>query len=366
MKTKRTKIGIIGCGMISDTYFKAAQTFNILEVVACADIIPERSKAKTELYGVPSMTNAKLLASPEIDIVLNLTPPKVHYEIAMDTLRAGKCAYSEKPFGVDADQADEVMRLAKQKGLRVGCAPDTFLGGGQQTCRKMIDGGWIGKPIAGTAIFMGRGPEKWPHAPFFYDTGAGPILDMGPYYVTSLVNLLGPAKSVTAVTCKGSETRVGGPDTVPHVYPINVTTHLSGMVEFQSGAIITVITSFEVYNHSHAPIEIYGSEGTLQVPDPNTFGGPVRVFRNGYKDWVPVPLSHIYTENSRSIGAADMAYALQSGRKHRASGELARHVLEILLAFDKSSALAKKVELTTTCERPAALPMGLEPGELDS
>ena len=363
---KKIKIGIIGCGMISDCYFKAAQTFNILDVVACADSIPERAKAKTELFGVPSMTIDRLLANPEIEIVLNLTPPKAHYEIAMATLNAGKHAYSEKPFGVDAKQAGEVMALADRKSLRVGCAPDTFLGGGQQTARKMIDDGWIGKPIAGTAIVMGRGPEKWPHAPFFYDFGAGPMLDLGPYYITALINILGPAKSVTAVTCKGSETRVGGPDTVPHVYPINVTTHLSGMVEFQCGAVITVIASFEVYKHGHAPIEIYGSEGTLQIPDPNTFGGPVRLFRNGFIEWESVPLSHIYTENSRSIGAADMACALQSGRKHRAGGELANHALEIMLAFDTSSTLGKKIELTTTCQRPAALPMGLEPGELDA
>jgi predicted dehydrogenase len=366
MQTKKTKIGIIGCGMISDTYFKAAKTFDIIEVVACSDILPERSLAKKELYDVPNMTNEELLAMPEIEIVLNLTPPKVHLEIALQTLQAGKNAYSEKPFGVDAEEAAQVMALAKEKGLRVGCAPDTFLGGGQQTARKMIDDGWIGKPIGGTAIVMGRGPEKWPQAPFFYDTGAGPMLDLGPYYITALVNMLGPVKSVTAVTCKGAETRVGGPETIPHVYPINVTTHLTGSVEFQNGAVISVIASFEVYKHGHNPIEIYGSEGSLQVPDPNTFGGPVRVFRNGYEDWVTVPLSHIYTENSRSIGAADMAYAMRSGRKHRASGDLANHVLEVMLAFDKSSKLGRKVDMVTTCERPAALPMGLEKGELDA
>jgi len=362
---KKIKIGIIGCGMISDTYFKAAKIFNILDVVACSDSIPQRAKAKSELYGVPNMTIAELLEKPEIEIVLNLTPPKAHLGIILETLKAGKHAYSEKPLGIDSNEANQVIALAKQKGLRIGCAPDTFLGGGQQTARKMIDDGWIGKPIAGTAIVMGRGPEKWPQAPFFYDIGAGPMLDLGPYYITSLVNLLGPAKSVTALTCKGSKTRVGGPDTVPHVYPINVTTHLSGMVEFQCGAIITVITSFEVFKHSHPNIEIYGSEGSLQVPDPNTFDGPVKVFRKGYSDWQNVPLSHIYTENSRSIGIADMAYALQSGRKHRASGDLANHVLEVMLAFDESSKLGKKKDLTTTCQRPAPLPLGLEHGELD-
>lgn len=365
MNKKKTKVGIIGCGMISDAYFKAAKTFEVIEVVACADAMPERAKEKGEQHDVPSMTIDKLLANKDVEIVLNLTPPKAHFEIAMATLKAGKHAYSEKPFGVDFAETSQIMALAKEKGLRVGCAPDTFFGGGQQTARKLVDDGWIGTPIGGTAIVMGRGPEKWPHAPFFYDHGAGPMLDLGPYYITALINVLGPAKSVTAVTCKGSETRVGGPETVPRVYPINVTTHLSGMVEFQCGAVITVITSFEVYKHGHKPIEIYGSEGSIQIPDPNTFGGPVKVFRKGYSDWENAPLSHGYTENSRSIGVADMAYAMQSGRIHRANGELANHALEIMLAFDKSSQQGQKVQLTTTCEQPAPLPLGLDAGLLD-
>ncbi len=362
---RKTKVGIIGCGMISDTYFNAAKTFNILDVVACADNQPANAKAKAELYKVPNMTVDELLVKPEIEIVINLTPPKAHLEVTLQILNAGKNVYSEKPFGINSDEAARVITLANEKGLLVGSAPDTFLGGGQQTARKLIDDGWIGKPIAGTAMVMGRGPEKWPHAPFFYDIGAGPMLDLGPYYITALVNLLGPVKSVTAVTCKGSETRVGGPDTVPHVYPINVTTHQTGAVEFHNGAVITVISSFEVYMHSHSPIEIYGSEGSLKVPDPNSFSGPVHVFRNGYADWTPAPLSHIYTENSRSIGAADMAYAMQTGRAHRANGELANHVLEVMLSFDESSRLGKKLEMTTTCQRPNPLPLGLEHGELD-
>ncbi len=364
--TNKTKIGIIGCGMISDTYFKAAKMFNILNVVACADCNEHHSKTKGELYSVPAMTVEQLLAIPEIEIVINLTPPKAHAAITLQTLNAGKHAYSEKPFGINSDETAQLITLAAKKGLRIGSAPDTFLGGGQQSARKIIDDGWIGRPIAGTAIVMGRGPEKWPHAPFFYDTGAGPMLDLGPYYITALVNLLGPVRSVTAATCKGSETRTGGPETVPYIYPINVNTHLSGMVEFECGAIVTVITSFEVYKHGHSPIEIYGSQGSLQVPDPNTFGGPVRIFRKGYEDWKDVPLTHIYTENSRSIGAADMAYAIQSGREHRTNGQLANHVLEVMLAFDISGKLGTKVQMTTTCSRPAPLPLGLEHGELDA
>lgn len=370
---KRTKVGIIGCGMISDTYFQAAKKFNVIEVVACADIIPERAVKKTELYGVPNMTNEELLAREDIEIVINLTPPRVHSKIAMDTLNAGKHAYSEKPFGVDAADAAKVMALAKEKGLRVGCAPDTFLGGGQQTARKLIDDGWIGKPLSGTAMVLGRGPEKWPQAPFFYDYGAGPMLDLGPYYITALVNMLGPAESVTAVTTKGFETRTYGAEVADEYkdkykpfdqYPVNVNTHQTGIIKFKCGAVITMIASFDCYMHGHCPIEIYGTEGSLQVPDPNTFGGPVRVFKPGYESWQEVPLTHGYTENSRSIGAADMANALQSGRPHRANGDLANHVLEVMLAFDKSSELGKEVILETTCERPAALPLGLEPGML--
>ena len=372
-KFRKIKVGLIGCGMISDWYLKAAGKFHVIDIVACADIIPERAKQKEELYGCKAMSNAELLARKDIEIVLNLTPPQVHSEIALDSLHAGKHAYSEKPFGVDAADAAKVMKLAKETGLRVGCAPDTFLGGGLQTCRKLIDDGWIGKPISATAFVMGRGPEKWGQAPFFYDYGAGPMLDMGPYYITALVNFFGPAKSVVAMTVKGSEYRTFGEEvgeTYKKIYkpfdryPVNVTTHLTGVVEFCNGVLATVTASYECYANTHPRIEVYGDQGTLLAPDPNTFDGPVKVYRRGIKEWQDAPLSHIYTEPSRSIGVADMAVALQRGVPHRCSGELANHVLEILLAFDKSSSLGRKVELTTTCKRPEPLPMGLEPGEL--
>lgn len=364
---KKMKVGVIGCGMISDQYFNAAAKFEVIEVIGCADLNMEAAQKKAEQHNVKAMTVDELMNSKDIEIVINLTVPKAHASTITRTLEAGKHSYSEKPFGINAEETTAIMKLATQKGLRVGCAPDTFLGGGQQTARKLIDDGWIGKPLAGTAIVMGRGPEKWANAPFFYDIGGGPMLDLGPYYITALVNLLGPAKSVTAVAFKGSETRTCGPTSVPPYksYPVNVTTHLSGMVEFVCGAVITVITSFEVRKHGHHPIEIYGTDGTIQVPDPNTFGGPVRLFRAGYENWVDAPLSHIYTEPSRSIGVADMAYAIQKNRPHRASGELANHVLETMMAFDKSSQAGAKINLKTTCIRPAALPLGLEAGKLD-
>ena len=208
----KTRIGVIGCGMISDTYFNAAKRFGNIEIAACADIDMEVAKKKAEAHEnlFPAKTVDELLADPSIELVINLTVPKAHAEVDMQILRAGKHAYSEKPLGVDLDQAREVMKLAAEKNLRIGCAPDTFLGGGQQTARKLIDDGWIGKPIAGTAMVLGRGPEKWAHAPFFYDYGAGPMLDLGPYYMTALVNLLGPAKSVIARTTKGFDYRTLG------------------------------------------------------------------------------------------------------------------------------------------------------------
>ena len=377
---KKTKVGIIGCGMISNTYFKAAQRFRNIEVVACADILPNRAAAKAGEYGIRALSCEELLNSPDIEMVINLTVPKAHCQVALAALNAGKHVYMEKPFGVDMNEARLVMQTAAAKGLRVGCAPDTFLGGGLQTARKLIDENWIGKVLSGTAIVQGRGPEKWGQAPFFYDHGAGPMLDLGPYYITALVNLLGPARSVTAVTAKASEYRTLGSEVSENYqdqykpfdrYPVNVNTHQTGIIEFHCGAIITVICSFDVYKHSHVPIELYGSEGSMQVPDPNTFGGPVKVFRREWQwsdppQWefqnMPIPFG--YTCNSRSIGAADMADGILNNRPHRANGELALHVLEIMLAFDQASTAGCKVELTTGCQRPEPLPSGLEDGEI--
>ena len=289
---KKTKLGVIGCGMISGAYLKAASRFQNIEIVAGSDIVPGRAAAKRDEFkefgynentfraydANPEGTNEELLADPEIEVVLNLTPPKQHSRVDLEILNAGKHAYSEKPFGVNLEDAKKVLKLAEEKNLRCGCAPDTFLGGGQQTARKLIDDGWIGKPVAGTAIMLGRGPEKWGQAPFFYDYGAGPMLDLGPYYITALVNFFGPAKSVTAMTKKGSEFRTLGAEvgeTYKNVYkpfdryPVNVTTHLTGVVEFKNGVLATVIASFEAYAHNHPPIEIYGDEGTLLHPTPD-------------------------------------------------------------------------------------------------
>ncbi|MBE6356095.1 MAG: Gfo/Idh/MocA family oxidoreductase [Lentisphaerae bacterium] len=371
---KKTGIGIVGCGMISQAYFNAAKRFRNIKVVACCDVFPEKAAEKAEEFNCRALSYQELLNDPEVEIVLNLTPPQAHCQVLTDALNAGKHAYTEKPFGIDDAEVNAVCELAAKLGLRLGCAPDTFLGGGLQTARKAIDDNWIGKILSGTAIVQGRGPEKWGHAPFFYDKGAGPMLDLGPYYVTALVSLLGPAKSVTAVTAKGSEYRTFGETVAPQYqdkyqpfdrYPVNVDTHQTGIIEFENGAVITMIASFDVFRHCHNPIELYGSEGSLIVPDPNTFGGEVKVFRRGMDGFEKLPLPFIYQENSRSIGIADMAKAINDHRPHRASAELARHVIEIMFAFEKSGASGKKVAIKSRCERPAPLPLGLTDGELD-
>jgi predicted dehydrogenase len=368
---QKVKIGIIGCGHISGAYFSAATKFDILEVVACADINPEAAKAKATEYNVKAVPVEKLLKNPEVEIILNLTVPKAHAEIALRTLEHGKHSYSEKPFGISCAESKKVIASAKTKKLRIGSAPDTFLGGGQQTCRKLIDDGWIGRPVGGTAIFMGYGPERYyhPSPKFFFEKGGGPMFDLGPYYVTALVNLLGPVKRVCAVTTKAFEERTAGPQAriKRERIPVEIATHLAGVLEFENGAVINMITSFDVWKHGHNPIEIYGTEGTLFVPDPNTFGGPIKIARGGVQqvEISECPLSHIYTNNFRSIGAADMAYAIRSGRQHRCSGDLAYHVVEIMESFEKSSAAGKHIDIASTCKRPAALPLGLIEGLID-
>ena len=354
-------VGVIGCSNISPAYFHNSKLFEVLKIVACADIIPEVAKIRGEEYNVRVLSVKELLSDPEIDIVLNLTTPGVNAEIAMAALEAGKSTSCEKPLAVSVSDGAGIIEKGRSTNQRVGCAPDTFFGGGHQTCRKLIDDGWIGKPISGTAFMMCHGHESWhPNPAFYYKRGGGPMFDMGPYYLSALVNLLGPVESVCASTARTSDERIATStarkgDTIP----VEVTTHLAGTLLFNSGAIVTMVMSFDVWHHTHSHLEIYGTEGSMCVPDPNGFGGLVRIRRSADKEWQTVPLSHGFTENSRIIGVADMAHAMLSNRTHRCSGELAYHVLEVMSAFDKSSEFQKHIQIQSTCERPAMLPMGL-------
>ena len=358
------KIGIIGCGTISSAYFEGARKTDILEIKACADLRMEAAQAQAEKYNCHACTVDELLVDPEIEFVVNLTIPRAHVEIGLQVLEAGKHVYSEKPFGVDIESGKQLIESAAEKGLQVGCAPDTFLGAGIQTSRQALDGGKIGRPIAGTAFMCGHGPESWhPNPAFYYDIGGGPMLDMGPYYITALVNLLGPVKRVAAITTKAFEERIATSEALQGLrIPVNTTTHLTGTLEFQNGAIITMIMSFDMWRQSLPCIEIYGETGSMQVPDPNGFGGRVAVCPAG-GDWEDEELA--FPNNARMIGAIDMVSAIGSGRMHRANGALAYHVLEVMLAFDKSSESGEHVVIESTTERPAPLPLGLQEWVVD-
>jgi predicted dehydrogenase len=365
---KKTRIGIVGCGNISPAYFKAAQKFEILQVTACADVNMEVAKARGTEFGVPAMTVAELLASKEVDIVINLTVPAAHAEVTMAALNAGKHVHSEKPLAIKLEDGQAILALAAKKGLLVGCAPDTFLGAGLQTCRKLIDDGWLGQVVGGSAFLASRGPESWhPNPSFFYKVGAGPMFDMGPYYITALVHLLGPVKRVAAITSKAFEVRMATcKERFGEMMPVEVPTHNCGTLEFLSGAVVSMTISFDVYAHRQAPIELYGTRGSLGVPDPNTFGGPVTLWTPvGEKTWRDQAFSHPYADNMRSIGAADMAYAIQGKRPHRTSGALACHVLEVMHAFEHSSKCGRQIEIESKPPQPAALPLGLVEGRLD-
>ena len=349
----------MGAGKISGIYLENGAMFDDVEVVACADIMPERAEAQATAYGVSkAYSPQELLADPEVEVVLNLTVPAVHAEVSLAALEAGKHVYTEKPLAVSLEDGRRMLELATEMGLMIGCAPDTFLGGGLQTCRKVMDEGIIGEPVAVTALMMTHGPEDWhPNPDFFYQPGAGPMFDMGPYYLTALATLLGPIRRVTG------SARVTFPERTvtsePHygsTITVNTPTHVAGVMDFEGGPVGTLVTSFDVYSEEHSRIDVYGTEGTLSLPDPNTFGGPVRVWRTGESAWTEIPLTHPYTENSRGLGLADMARALRSGRRPRASGELGFHALEVIHAFLDSSQSGRHVEVESTFERPEALP----------
>lgn len=363
---KPVSIGIIGTGNISDQYFKGCAQFDILNISACADLMLDRAKAKGDEYGVRALTVEQLLADPDIQIVVNLTIPQAHAEVDLAAINAGKHVYSEKPFALERSEGQKVLDAAKTADLLVGCAPDTFLGGGLQTARKILDDGWIGKPVAATAFMVGHGHEHWhPNPEFYYKAGGGPMLDMGPYYLTALVHLLGPVKRVTGLTQKSfKQRRVTSQPNYGQMIDVDVSTHLTGVVDFEAGALATIIMSFDVWSHNLPRIEIYGETGSLIVPDPNHFRGPVYVRRAGQDEWASIPLTHS-DQVGRGIGVADMAYAITSGREQRASGALAYHVLDTMLAFDEASSSGRHVAIDSTVEQPAPLPLGLPAGQLD-
>jgi len=362
----KVNVGLMGVGNIAPAYVRGCKQYGILDLVACADIDASRTKQFANEHSLQAMTVDEMLGSNDIDIIINLTIPKVHAKVSLSIIDAGKHVYSEKPLGLTRAEGAEIVQRAKDAKVLIGCAPDTFLGGGGQTCRKLIDDGWIGTPVAATAFMAGHGPESWhPNPFFFYQFGGGPLFDMGPYYLTALVNLLGPVNRVAGLTNKSFEKRIATSESQYGVeLPVEVNTHVAGTLQFDGGALATVMMSFDVWKHQLPRIEIYGSEGTLSVPDPNTFGGSVRVWLAKDGEWRDIPLTHS-SDIGRGTGVADMAYALQSGRPHRASGDLAFHVLDVMCAFDESSKQGQHIDISSTVARPQAIPLGLLSGMLD-
>jgi predicted dehydrogenase len=365
---KQQRVGVIGCGNISGIYLKMSKTFQVLHIEALADLDPQRAQRVAAEHNIARVVCVEeILADPNIDIILNITPPGAHADIALRALAAGKSVYNEKPLTIRREDARQMLALAHEQGLRVGCAPDTFLGAGHQTCRHLIDEGAIGIPVAATAFMLCPGHESWhPDPEFYYQTGGGPLFDMGPYYLTALINMLGPVKRVTG------SARISFPERTITSQPKNgkqiiveTPTHLASVLDFDSGAIGTLVTSFDVWASTVPAIEVYGSLGTISVPDPNGFGGPVRLWRSTTREWEDVPLVSGWSENSRSLGLADMAHALNSGRPHRASGDLAFHVLDIMHAVHDASERGTHIELSSGLERPAALPLDLPSDRLD-
>jgi predicted dehydrogenase len=350
---KKLKIGIIGCGNISSIYMENCQKFPHLELVACSDLDVQRALAQADKFGIPNAYSVEeLLTDPDIQLVINLTIPKAHASVCLQALEAEKHVYTEKPLASTREEGRLILETAKKHNLFVGSAPDTFLGAGIQTAIDLIEQGEIGVPVGASAFMICRGHEHWhPDPAFYYDVGGGPMFDMGPYYLTALVALLGPIKRISgSARISYSERTVTSKPKAGTKVQVSTPTHLSGVLDFTSGVIGTITTSFDAFGGtSLPPIEIYGSEGTILVPDPNTFDGPVRIRKRDEKEFVEVPLSNGYVQNSRGLGVEDMAKAILEGGTYRATGELAYHVLEAMHGLHDSAETGKHYIMESTC-----------------
>ncbi|WP_298884864.1 Gfo/Idh/MocA family oxidoreductase [uncultured Bradyrhizobium sp.] len=367
-------VGVVGCGNISTIYLRNIPNFRDLRLVACADLRGEVARDQAGQFGIEALTIEALLARPDIQIVVNLTTPNAHFAVSHAALTAGKHVFGEKPITVEAADAAALVREAAQRGLKLGCAPDTFLGSGGRTARELIDAGRIGKVLYGTCFLMSHGMEHWhPDPTFFFKPGGGPILDMGPYYLAALINLLGSVTHVQGRASSGFATRLvssKGPMNGKSIAVETPTTVMS-LLHFESGADIVFMMSWDVWKHGHAPIELYGTEGSLRVPDPNFFGGVVQYTEKG-SDWIslaaddrafgkpnwrsPNWADHMPNQaNYRCLGVADLASSVLHGTPHRASGALASHALEVMHATLKAGVEGGEIAVHSRVDRPAAM-----------
>ncbi|MDR1061276.1 MAG: Gfo/Idh/MocA family oxidoreductase [Clostridiales bacterium] len=353
---KRVKVAMIGVGAISGIYLKNIRDmFRNIELVGVCDLVRERAEKAAAEYGVPRVYGDmhEAFADSQPEIILNLTRPYEHYDVSMAALKAGKHVYSEKPLAATLAEGLSLAAEAEKRGLLLGGAPDTFLGAGIQTCRRLIDDGYIGEPLGGAAFMICRGHETWhPDPEFYYKHGGGPMLDMGPYYLTALVNLLGRVSEVTgAAKASFAKRRITSQPKYGDVIDVDVPTWANGILQFDSGAIATIFTTFDVYYASQARLEIYGSRGTLVAPDPNTFGGPVSLLRPEDGEAREIPLLFGHRDNSRGVGLSDMAASMAGGGDFRASSNQTLHVLEIMSKILESAEAGRRLSMETPYSR---------------
>lgn len=367
-------VGIVGCGNISGIYLQNIPAYRGLRLRACADMRPEAAQAQAGRHGIEALSVEDLLARDDVDLVVNLTVPAAHFGVSLAALRAGKHVFSEKPLAVEFEQGRTLVQEAEARNRLLGCAPDTFLGAGGRLARRLVDEGAVGRILSGTAYLMSHGMEHWhPDPEFFFKPGGGPILDMAPYYLSALVNLVGPVKRVMSMASIGFPERVVTANS-PHRgerIAVETPTHVTALLEFASGAQVTFCMSWDVWRHGHPPIELYGTEGSMRVPDPNFFGGSVEVTERG-GDWraldsggMPLgapnwrspnwPPEAPSRANYRALGLADLAGAALAGSPHRSTGRLALHVLEVMHCILEGAATGQPMAITTTLERPAIL-----------
>ncbi len=367
------KVGLVGCGHIAETYFRAQKYFNNIKIIKCADINNEVAKKCASKYGIKSLSVNEIFNDKEVEIILNLTIPKAHYKVAKKALLHNKHVYSEKPMAINLKDGKELLKIAKKNKLYIGNAPDTFLGGGNQKSKELLEKNEIGKINLGNAIFAFPGIQSYhPNPePWFAQKEGGPVIDMGPYYLTALVNLLGPAKEVSGSIMRGVNYRtIGiGPKKGKNFKVECPTTYLSTLV-FKNNTIIRLTLSFDVIAHKRNHIELYGNKGSLIVPDPNMFGGSVYTCKkmgNSWKKYKTEKMSlgkiNIRTKslranesptnaNYRGAGLAEMAYCIENKKKHRCSGELSLHVLDIIQSTMKACKTGKKQKIKTICKIP--------------
>ena len=367
------KVGLIGCGHIAETYFRAQKYFNNIKIIKCADINLEAAKHCAKIYNIEAVSVEEILEDEEIEIILNLTIPKAHYEIAKKSLEAGKHTYSEKPLTIDFNEGKKLLELSKQKKLYIGCAPDTFLGSGIQKTKELIDSDLIGEVKLGNAIFAFPGVQSYhPNPESWFDTkGGGPAIDMGPYYFTALVNLLGPAKNVQGRSLKMfNEREIGIGSKKGKKFKVNCPTSYLATIEFDNNSIIQLTLSFDVAAHQRNHIELYGTKGSAIVPDPNMFGGSCHIFTssgdkwNEYKtDKMNLGKINITSQSSRAnesalnanyrgVGLSEMAYSIEHNSVHRCSGELSLHVLDMIVSTMNSCLTLSSQDIKTTCKKP--------------